>query len=97
MLESEMNEHLDYEKYEHTSEPNYRNGKKIKKIRGKYGEMDIEVPQDRNSTFEPKIVPKRQKDISAIEDKVISLYAKESAILPKQNPAFGCQINLSVQ
>lgn len=76
MLESEMNEHLGYEKYEHSSEPNYRNGKKTKKIRGKYGEMDIEVPQDRNSTFEPKIVPKRKKDISAIEDKVISLYAK---------------------
>lgn len=76
MLESEMNEHLGYEKYEHTSEPNYRNGKKSKKIRGKYGEMDIEVPQDRNSTFEPKVVKKRQKDISAIEDKVISLYAK---------------------
>lgn len=76
MLESEMNEHLGYEKYEHTSEPNYRNGKKTKKIRGKYGEMDIEVPQDRNSTFEPRVVPKRQKDISEIEDKVISLYSK---------------------
>lgn len=76
MLESEMNEHLGYEKYEHSPESNYRNGKKTKKIRGKYGEMDIEVPQDRDSTFEPKIVPKRKKDISAIEDKVISLYAK---------------------
>lgn len=76
MLESEMNEHLGYKKYEHSSESNYRNGKKTKKIRGKYGEMDIEVPQDRNSTFEPKVVPKRKKDISAIEDKVISLYAK---------------------
>ena len=77
MLESEMNEHLGYEKYEHSSESNYRNGKKSKKIRGNFGEMDIEVPQDRDSTFEPRIVPKRKKDISAIEDKVISLYAKE--------------------
>ena len=76
MLESEMNEHLGYEKYEHSSESNYRNGKKSKKIRGNFGEMDIEVPQDRDSTFEPRIVPKRKKDILAIEDKVISLYAK---------------------
>ncbi len=76
MLESEMNEHLGYEKYEHSPEPNYRNGKKTKRIRGKYGEMDIAVPQDRNSTFEPKIVPKRKKDISEIEEKIINLYAK---------------------
>lgn len=76
MLESEMNEHLGYEKYEHSPEPNYRNGKKTKEIRGKYGSMDIEVPQDRNSSFEPKIVPKRKKDISAIEYKIISMYAK---------------------
>ena len=60
MLESEMNEHLGYEKYEHSSESNYRNDKKTKKIMGKYGEMDIEVPQERNSTFESRIVPKRK-------------------------------------
>ena len=49
MLENEMNEHLGYEKYEHASEDNYRNGKKTKRIRGKYGEMNIDVPQDRKS------------------------------------------------
>ena len=76
MLENEMNEHLGYEKYERTSEDNYRNGKKTKRIRGKYGEMNIDVPQDRKSSFEPRIVPKRKKDISAIEEKIISLYAK---------------------
>lgn len=76
MLENEMNEHLGYEKYERASEGNYRNGKKTKRIRGKYGEMNIDVPQDRKSSFEPKIVPKRKKDISAIEEKIISLYAK---------------------
>ena len=76
MLESEMNEHLGYERYEHSTEPNYRNGRKTKRIRGKYGELDINVPQDRNSSFEPKIVPKRKKDISEIEGKIINLYAK---------------------
>ena len=54
----------------------YRNGKKAKKIRGNFGETEIEVPQDRDGSFEPKVVQKRQKDISVIEQKIISLYAK---------------------
>jgi putative transposase len=76
MLEAEMDDHLGYEKYDRSNEPNYRNGRKSKKIRSKYGEMDINVPQDRQSTFEPQVVKKRQKDISAIDDKIISMYAK---------------------
>ena len=76
MLESEMNEHLGYNKYEHSNIPNYRNGRKTKKIQSSYGEMEIDVPQDRESTFEPKIVKKRQKDISEIEEKVIGLYTR---------------------
>ena len=47
-----------------------------KKIRGNFGETEIEVPQDRDGSFEPKVVKKRQKDISGIERKIISLYAK---------------------
>ena len=50
--------------------------KKTKKIRGNLGETEIEVPQDRDGTFEPMVVKKRQKDISGIEQKIISLYAK---------------------
>nr|ALL53554.1 transposase [uncultured firmicutes bacterium contig_31] len=76
MLEAEMDEHLGYAPYERSKNPNSRNGKKSKTIRSKYGEMDIDVPQDRDSTFEPKIVRKRQKDISGIEDKIIAMYAK---------------------
>ena len=76
MMEAEMDEHLGYDKYERSSESNYRNGTKTKRVRSKYGEFDIEVPQDRQSTFEPKVVQKRQKDISAIDDKIISMYAK---------------------
>lgn len=76
MLEAEMDEHLGYQEYERSGNPDYRNGKKTKKIRGNFGETEIEVPQDRDSTFEPKIVKKRQKDISGIEQKIISLYAK---------------------
>jgi putative transposase len=76
MLEAEMNEHLGYEPYERTDNTNYRNGKKTKSIRSSYGEMEIDVPQDRESTFEPQIVKKRQKDISSIEQKIIAMYAK---------------------
>ena len=76
MLESEMDEHLGYREYERSENPDYRNGKKTKKIRGNFGEAEIEVPQDRDGTFELQIVKKRQKDISGIEQKIISLYAK---------------------
>lgn len=76
MLEFEMNDHLGYEPYERTDNSNSRNGVKPKSIRSKYGELEIAVPQDRDSSFNPKVVKKRQKDISAIDDKIISMYAK---------------------
>lgn len=76
MLEAELDEHLGYRSYERSDSSNYRNGKKTKKIRGNLGETEIEVPQDRDGTFETKVVKKRQKDISGIEQKIISLYAK---------------------
>ena len=76
MLESELEEHLGYENYERSKNSNSRNGKKEKLIRSKYGEIPITVPQDRESSFEPKIVAKRQKDISSIENKIIGMYAK---------------------
>ena len=76
MLETEMDDHLGYDRYERSGEPNYRNGMKSKTVRSKYGEFQVDVPQDRQSSFEPQILPKRQKDISSIDDKIISMYAK---------------------
>lgn len=76
MLETEMDSHLGYDRYERSSEPNYRNGTKPKTVRSKYGEFEVDVPQDRQSSFEPQVLPKRQKDISLIDDKIISMYAK---------------------
>ncbi len=76
MLTAEMDNHLGYAPYERTDSSNARNGKKQTLIRSKYGEMEIDVPQDRNCSFEPKVVKKRQKDISNIEDKIIGMYAK---------------------
>lgn len=76
MLETEMDNHLGYDRYERCGEPNYHNGTKPKTVRSKYGEFQVEVPQDRQSSFDPQVLPKRQKDISSIDDKIISLYAK---------------------
>ena len=76
MMEAEMDEHLGYEKSERSDNDDYRNGYKSKRVNSSYGSMEIEVPQDRKSTFQPKIVKKRQKDISDIDHKIISMYAK---------------------
>ena len=76
MMEAEMDEHLGYAKSERSDSDDARNGYKSKRITTSYGGMEIEVPQDRKSTFEPKVVKKRQKDISEIDQKIISMYAK---------------------
>lgn len=76
MMEVEMDDHLGYEKSERSDNDDYRNGYKSKRINSSYGSMDIQVPQDRKSTFEPQVVKKRQKDISDIDQKIISMYAK---------------------
>lgn len=76
MMEAEMDDHLGYGKSERSDSDDYRNGYKSKRINSSYGSMDIQVPQDRCSTFEPQVVKKRQKDISDIDQKIISMYAK---------------------
>lgn len=76
MMEAELDNHLGYGRSERSDSDDYRNGYKHKRVNSSYGSMDIDVPQDRNSTFEPQVVKKRQKDISTIEQKIISMYAK---------------------
>ena len=76
MMEAEMDDHLGYEKSERSDNDDYRNGYKTKRVNSSYGSMEIEVPQDRKSTFQPQVVKKRQKDISDIDQKIISMYAK---------------------
>ena len=76
MMEAEMTDHLGYEKSARSDSDNARNGTKKKTIRSNYGEFEIDVPQDRNSSFDPKVVKKHQKDISGIDEKIISMYAR---------------------
>ncbi len=71
-----MDEHLGYSKFERSDSDDYRNRYKPKKVNSSYGSMEIRVPQDRKSTFEPQAVKKRQKGISDIDQKIISMYAK---------------------
>lgn len=75
-MESEMEEHLGYEKSARSESDGSRNEYMSKRITTSYGGMEIEVPQDRRSTLEPKVVKKRQKDNSEIVQKIISMYAK---------------------
>ena len=76
MLDAEMDGHLGYDRYERSDGSSYRSGTKSKRVRSKYGGFEVDVPQDRQSSFEPQVLPKRRKDISAIDDKIISMYAK---------------------
>lgn len=77
-LSAELTEHLGYEK----SDPvgyrsgNSRNGKTPKKLKGDFGEIELETPRDRNGSFEPKIVAKGQTRFTGFDDKIISLYAR---------------------
>ena len=76
MMEAEMEDHLGYGKSQRSDNEDYRNGYKKKQVNSSYGSMEITVPQDRKSTFEPQVIKKRQKDISDIDQKIISMYAK---------------------
>lgn len=82
MLEGELDGHLGYAKHspEGINSGNSRNGKTRKKIKSKRGELEIEVPRDRNSTFEPVLVPKRSRFVEGVEEIIISLYARGMSV-----------------
>ncbi|MGL5713528.1 MAG: IS256 family transposase [Paraclostridium sp.] len=80
LLEAEMEEHLGRSLYERNNgeaneERNYRNGYSSKNVRTSFGDVDIDIPRDRNSEFEPKIVKKYETVCSELDKKIISLYA----------------------
>lgn len=76
LLEGEMDAHLGYQKHEISDNPNSRNGFTKKTIKTSHGESEIQVPRDRESTYSPMLVPKRQSIVDGIENVIISLYAK---------------------
>lgn len=78
MLQGEMDNHLGYESNERgaKSTSNRRNGYTDKTVKSSMGEIGIRTPRDRDGSFEPQLIPKRARDVSGIEDKVLSMYAK---------------------
>ncbi len=80
-LEAELDSHLGYDKYERQSEQNNsRNGTSTKSLITDNGVVSLEIPRDRNSEFEPVLLPKRKTRIDGLDDKIISLYAKGMSI-----------------
>ena len=78
LMEAELDASLGYEKNQKGDllTDNKRNGHSQKTLKSQYGEFQVEVPRDRNGEFEPKLIPKYQRDVSGMEEKVISLYAR---------------------
>lgn len=75
-LDAEMTEHLGYEKHQVTDSENARNGTRTKTVVTEIGPVEIEVPRDRDASFEPKIVRKRQRRLDGIDEIVLSLTAR---------------------
>jgi putative transposase len=77
-LDAEMTEHLGYEKHDPAGykSGNSRNGKSSKKLKGDFGEIELETPRDREASFEPKIIAKHQTRWTGFDDKILSMYAR---------------------
>lgn len=77
-MQAEMTDHLGYEKHDPVGYKtgNSRNGKSGKKLKGDFGEIELETPRDRKGTYEPKIVAKGQTRFPGFDDKILSMYAR---------------------
>ena len=75
-LDAELSEHLGYDKHERTDAENARNGARSKKLLTEVGPVEIDVPRDRDGSFDPKIVRKHQRRLGGVDEMVISLTAK---------------------
>jgi putative transposase len=74
VMEVELNHHLEHDKHGKSEDGNYRNGYGTKTVRMDNGEVEIDTPRDRDGTFEPLLIPKRQRDFKGFDDKIISMY-----------------------
>ena len=98
LLEAEMDETLGYQKNRkiNTESDNKRNGHSSETVKSQYGEFQLAIPRDRNGEFEPKIVPKHTRDISGIEEQIISLYARGMStrdIHEQLNELYGIEVS----
>ena len=100
LLDAELDNHLEYEKYQHSKDKkdnNARNGHcKPKIVKTEYGNIEVETPRDRNATFKPVIIEKGQTRLTGFEDKCITLYAKGMSLRDIENTLkeiYGVKIN----
>ena len=75
-LNAELDEHLGYSRHEQSDKDNYRNGYSSKTIKTEDGEVDLDAPRDRDSSFEPQLVKKNQTRFTSMDDKILYLYSK---------------------
>lgn len=82
VMEAEVSEHLGYERGEAppAEQPNRRNGSSSKTVRTEQGPMQIQVPRDREGTFEPQLIPKHQRQFAGFDDKILSMYARGMSV-----------------
>lgn len=76
MLKEELDEHLGYEKHGNSLDGNVRNGSSPKKVKSITGQIEMDIPRDRNGTFEPVVIEKHRRNLGKIEDLVLSLYSR---------------------
>ncbi len=76
ILEGELDAHLDYDRHQKSNNPNSRNGYGTKTIKTNLGETQIQVPRDRDASFNPMLIKKRESTADGVENLIISLYAK---------------------
>lgn len=98
MLEGELDSHLGYDKHQKSDNSNARNGFTEKTVRTSLGESRIQVPRDRDSSFNPMIVPKRGNMVDGIENVIVSLYAKgmsNSDIEEQIREVYGFEVSTS--
>ncbi|MFT4203023.1 MAG: IS256 family transposase [Chitinophagaceae bacterium] len=80
MLEGELDDHLGYEKHRKEQSGNSRNGYGRKSVKTGYGELEIQVPRDRDASFNPMLVPKRENMLEGLEEIMVSMYAKGMSV-----------------
>jgi transposase-like protein len=98
MLEAELDTELGYPKngISPVGGNNRRNGHSKKSVRSQYGELDIEIPRDREGDFEPTVIKKHQKDVTGIEEQILGLYAKGVSVRDIQahlNQLYGIEVS----
>jgi len=98
LLAAEMESHLGYEKGEKPIGENIRNGYSQKTLRTKEGELELDIPRDRQGTFEPVIVPKHKTITQELEDSIVLLYSKgvsNSDIIDFMDRTYGVKYSVS--